>query len=273
VKPLVHFGGNCVSFRSDDPAILNALATHFSHCLSGNDPIIAEYHITVLSEMIYSISVDGSIVYSSLSLEQTLQRLMQDSITCLNRDCAIGPVFHAAALEKTGRGLILCGQSGSGKSSLTAWLLASGLHYLSDEVITYDLREHKIRGLSRSLVLKRGSAFIWQRWLEKTQQKGFRSFADGSAWIDPCLLHADGVCSQTTPQILIFPHYASQASFHIQKLTAAEALFRLLQNLVNARNLPKNGMEEAANLARRVPAYSLEYSDIESAGAWIQNQI
>ena len=266
----VHFGGNCVRISSDSPAIFNTLAAHFRHCSAETGRVIAQYHITAITETCFSISVDGSVFYPELTFEQVLWSLMQDGITRLNGTCVTDPIFHAAALENAGSGVILCGQSGSGKSSLAAWLLTSGFRYLTDEVITYAVESGQISGLARSLILKRGSAFIWQHWLGEAERDGFLRFTDGSAWIDPLLLNVDGICTQTTPRLLFFPHYTPDTSFRVTKLSPAEALFRLLQTLVNARNLADTGMKAAACLVRRVTAYSLDYSDIESATAWIK---
>ncbi len=267
---LVHFGGNHLRFSSDHPAIFKTLVTHFAHCAGETGREIAHYHIATISETRFSASVDGGVLHPELSFEQALWSLMQDGITHLNGDCTNGAVFHAAALENAGDGIILCGQSGRGKSSLAAWLTASGFRYLTDEVIVYSAETQQISGLARSLVLKRGSAFIWQRWLPNTDTDGFLRFSDDSTWIDPCLLNADGICAQAAPRLLVFPHYVPDASFCVTKLTTADALFRLLQTLVNARNLPDAGMQAAADLARRVTVYSLDYSDIESATAWIK---
>jgi hypothetical protein len=43
-------------------------------------------------------------------------------------------LFHGAALSRHGEGLVLCGESGFGKSTLTLALLARGWSFLSDEV-------------------------------------------------------------------------------------------------------------------------------------------
>jgi hypothetical protein len=267
---LVSFGGNSVRFSSDHPALLKTIDAHFAHCSAEIGPLIAHYHIAVTAETSFLVSTDGSVLHSNLTFEQVLWNLMQDALTCLNSNCVTGPVLHAAALEMGGKGVILCGQSGSSKSSLAAWLVANGFCYLTDEVIACSLNGEDINGFTRSLVLKRGSAFIWQRWLRDVNADGFLGFSDGSAWIDPSLLNADGISLQAKPHLLIFPHYAPSTTFCAEKLSTAETLFHLLQNLVNARNFPDHGLEATSCLARRVKAFSLTYSDIESATEWIK---
>ena len=155
----------------------------------------------------------------------------------------------------------------------SAYHPASGLKYLTDEVIALPVDGEAISGLCRSIILKRGSAFVWQHWLGNTKTNGFLQFRDGSAWIDPTLFNSEAVQSKIAPRMLVFPRYAPEAQFCIERLTPAEALFRLLQCLVNARNFPDHGLAATARLARRVTAFSLTYSDIESATQWIKQTV
>jgi hypothetical protein len=232
--------------------------------------VTASYNITTITDSAFAVSLDGGDLFSNLTQEQVLFHLMQDAIPRLNGASTTGLIIHAAALAQRDRGLILCGQSGSGKSSLASWLTASGLDYLTEEVIAVPTEDEPIGGLTRSIVLKRGSAFIWQHWLKETPQDQFLQFQDGSVWIDPTLFNKNGVRQNITPRVLIFPRYVPEADFQAEPLKQADALFRLLQCLVNARNFADGGLSTASRLARQVSAWQLTYSDIESASQWIQ---
>ncbi|MBI5962598.1 MAG: hypothetical protein HY863_03915 [Chloroflexi bacterium] len=270
ISRLIHFAGNTVRFSLDNERLLAEVDTHFKNCLGEGGPIIADYKITTVGDVEFSISLNGSDLFSKINFEQVLFYLMQDGITQLNGTSTTNLIFHAAALSCLDRGLILCGKSGSGKSSLTAWLTANSLQYLTDEVISLPVDGGEISGLCRSMILKRGSAFIWQHWLTKTESDGFLRFNDGSAWIAPTLLNASAVRDKVMPRILIFPHYVEGAQFQAQPLTPANTLFQLLQCLVNARNFPDYGMTATKQLSRQVSAFSLTYSDIEIATQWIK---
>jgi hypothetical protein len=269
----VHFAGNTVRFNSNHIGILKAVETHFKYCLGEDGPVVADYEITTMSETDFSVSFNGSVLFSNINSDQVLWHLMQNSITQLNGASRMGIVLHAAALSHLDDGLILCGQSGCGKSSLAAWLVANGIQYLTDEVIMFPINGGETSGLCRSIILKSGSAFLWKRWLGKGESDGFHHFKDGSVWITPTLLNAHAVRASVTPYILIFPHYTPEARFSVQRLTTADALFRLLQCLVNARNFSDGGMTATTRLAKQVTAYSLTYSDIEHAAQWIKQII
>ncbi len=266
----VHFAGNTVIVNSDHPKIRETVETHFKHCLGEDGPVVANYKITTANNTDFTVSVDGSDLFSKINYEQVLWMLMQDVITRLNGISTTHLVFHAAALASADNGLILCGQSGSGKSSLAAWLTANGLQYLTDEVIALPAGGEEISGLCRSIVLKRGSAFIWQRWLANKDADGFLQFNDESAWVEPTLFNTDAARAAVKPRVVIFPHYDPQVEFQVERITTANALFRLLQCLVNARNFPDHGMSATTHLARQVTAFSLTYSNLESATEWIK---
>ncbi len=272
--PLVEFAGNSVRFHSADSQLLDTIATHFRHCAgSGAAPVIADYEVTALAVDRFSARLDGSDLFQDLDRPSALVHLMQAAITRLNGAATEALIFHAAALALDGQGLILCGRTHSGKSSLAAWLTASGLQYLTDEVISVPLDGESVSGLCRSIVLKPDSAFIWRRWLKDQHAQGLLRFADDGAWIDPLLLNPNGVQSSASPKLIIFPHYEAGAPFHTERLSRARTLFHLLQNLVNARNFRDGGLGTAARLARGVTAFMLTYSDIEAACQWIKGAL
>ena len=269
---LVSFGGHTLKVVSDNPQIATAMQTHLCHCRSegGILELVTEFSVKSSGDSKFTISADGEPLFSNHRYDLTLQALMTELISRLVAVCERGLVFHAAALAWEDNGLILCGQSRSGKSSLAAWLTADGFQYLTDEVIEILLNGDVVRGFPRSIFLKRGSAFIWKERLPDTNLPGFLSFKDGSAWIDSDLFHPNSVTDQAAPRVLLFPQYQANTPLQFQKLTTAETLFHLLRTLDNARNLPDHGMEAVTRLAQQVTAYSLSYSELEETSAWIR---
>ena len=63
-------------------------------------------------------------------------------------------LFHAAALSLGGRGLILFGESGFGKSVLTLALLARGWHFFSDEIAAVDHRDGRLVAFPKAIELR-----------------------------------------------------------------------------------------------------------------------
>lgn len=65
-----------------------------------------------------------------------------------------GLVFHAAAVSRAGRGIMLAGPTGAGKSTLTAYLLDGGYGCLSDELVFIRQGVLEFEALSRPTSLK-----------------------------------------------------------------------------------------------------------------------
>ncbi|GAB4459526.1 MAG: hypothetical protein OHK0041_24030 [Anaerolineales bacterium] len=265
----IHFAGSTMRFTCA-PQARQIIEMHLAHCLGKSGAIIAACELTAVENDHVSISVNGSELLSKIHLGQAMHFLMQDSLARLNGASASHLVFHAAALAHHEQGVILCGRSGSGKSTLAARLTAAGMQYLTDEVISLAVNEKEIGGFCRSIVLKPGSAFLWQNLAADSH---ILHLDDNSAWVPPTLLNPSAVCFKALPSVLLFPQYTPGAPFHAQRLTPAEALFRLLQGLVNARNFPDGGISAAARLARGTAAYTLEYSDLEFAAQWITQTV
>lgn len=270
---LVQFAGSAIRFNSSHEGIRKTFATHLKYCAGTQLPVIANYEIATNADGRFSSRVDGGVLFSNSDFEAALWQLMQDMLLRLNGSSGTELIFHAAALAHQGKAAILCGKTASGKSSLTAWLTGLGLNYMTDEVVSSPIAGEAISGFCRSIVLKPGSAFIWKRWLKDESFDGFLRFNDSSVWIEPSLLNQNATQATAVPSLLIFPRYEPNASFQIERLTRAEALFRLLQNLVNARNFPDYGMAATSRLARRVTAYTLTYSEIETASEWIRETL
>ena len=271
---IVKFAGNAIRFDTDHLQVLAAVDTHFKHCFGVDESVIAEYQVRAGGEADFTVSLDGAEIQSNISLEQVLFHLMQDGLTQLNGAASDDLIFHAAGLAFQDRGLLLCGKSGSGKSTLTTWLTAGGFQYLTDEVIAVPISGSEVSGFCRSLVLKQGSAFVWEQLLsDHKNENGFLKLNDSSAWIAPELLNPSAVRTSVEPGLILFPTYKKETEFQAEQLTPAKTLFHLMQCLVNARNFSDHGVERTKQLAQKTAAYRVFYSDIEQVSEWIRKTI
>lgn len=280
---LVSFGGHTLRVVSDSPQIFQAFQTHLRHCPAQTDSAPSAEFQVLLADGVFSISADGAVMFSDLTFDLTLQILLTEIISRLVAVCQRGLVIHAAALAQDGKAVILSAQGGSGKSTLAAWLTADGFQYLTDEVIeipldpalsTFDLQPSiRLHTFPRSIFLKSGSAFVWQIRLPQTDSSHFLRFYDDAAWIDPQLFNPMPPAAQAIPRLLVFPTYVPESPLQTKKLTTGETLFRIMQNVTNARNLPRHGLDAATGLARQVTAYSLIYSDLPAASKWIHESL
>ncbi len=178
-----------------------------------------------------------------------------------------GTVFHSAALGWCGRAVLVPGGIGSGKTTLTAWLVRKGLDYLTDELVFVPNDADAISALTRPLSLKeRGIA---QNFLDFEKHAADILASTSDALIPARLLGNVTPNVALRPGLWLFPHYRPAAEPEFLPLTPAQTAFSLLECLINARNLPDHGMSQVVRLAELAPAYRLRYSHFEQ----IENEL
>jgi len=267
----IQFGNNTVLVWCDDCALRQSLGQHFRHCQGEGASATVIYQINEAeANHAWQLLRDGLLLYRGLSSARIVERLMQDVTLMLIKHCPDQLLFHAAGLADGDSGLILCGGSGSGKSTLAAWLIAIGFDYLTDELVAVNPDQTAMSGLARPIVLKTGSTFVWQHWLDETAFQSITHFPDGTVWLDPEALRPDCVCTSAYPRLVFFPRYATGEPLATSLLSTAESAFRLMQHLINAKNLPNWGFAAIKRLVRQTTAYSLTYADVDLAANWIK---
>lgn len=126
--------------------------------------------------------------------------------------------LHAAAVARDGELILLAGESGAGKTTLTLALLDAGWTYLSDDLAPVSVTTGLVHPFPKPLGVKDAPA--WERVRD----------AFGSVALPPptgsFLLPATrwGVASEPLPvSALLFPKYGPDAALEVEPLSAARA--------------------------------------------------
>ncbi len=274
----IRFCDGVVHIHCSDLDLYAQLARYFRHSLQPPETPLPE---TASLAAVYRIVVNDSqwqlwredkMVHAAPEAFFIYMFLTRDVVAKLVNHCRQRLVFHAAGLAHRCNGLILAGRAGSGKSTLTAWLTATGFDFLADDVIALTPDSAELSGLTNPVVLKAGSRFVWERWLDDLDHD-LVSFFNGAAWVDPDLLRSNCVQTAAFPKILVFPQYTIGQPLTVQPLSTAEATFRLMPQLINFAHFPDRGLAQIKSLARCLSAYSLIYDDVEAAAAWIRERL
>jgi hypothetical protein len=168
--------------------------------------------------------------------------------------------LHGAVLEWDGRAIVLCAPSGTGKSTMAFALLQEQFSYLSDELAPIDPRTSRVHSYPHALCLKAPPPAPYRLPLE-TLDLGFTlhvpvdslpmtkasSPVPVSAFF---FLQRRGLESSTSPR---------------RKLSPAAVTAHLMANALNALAHPQAGLEPAAALARAIPGYELDTTDLPQA--------
>ncbi len=181
-----------------------------------------------------------------------------------------GLMFHAGGVAWQGRGVLLPGIAGAGKSTLTAWLLSRGFDYLTDELVFMAEGTTTMQGFTRPLNLKPPyrAALAGQVDFEAVESQIL--CAGLTDLVPPALFNPASRLSEPPLRLIIFPLYQPRAEFRLTPLTKAQAGLTLMQSLINARNLPEHGFTEIVRLAKVAPAYQLSYGHFSQIAGQIE---
>jgi len=148
-----NLGRHRISVRAANRDLLRRLLSPFCVSDQGGDGDIA-IEAMMLDEQVLLRREDSSISRCDVeALAPTIKAHVSERLIRSNRW-----VFslHAASLVKDGMGLLLCGQPGAGKSTLTLQLVDAGFRYAGDDVALVGA-DGTICGIPFAITLKEGS--------------------------------------------------------------------------------------------------------------------
>jgi hypothetical protein len=168
--------------------------------------------------------------------------------------------LHASAVARGEHGLVLAGESGSGKSTAALGLVHQGWRYLADDVV---LLEPATDGL-RLWGLVRGFAYhpaLLTRLPELANPTSAAAELNGEKrFIELDAVYPDRHLPGGRCGALIFPHVVAQARSQLLPLEPVASLSALLQasaGLLTDKNHAATQLEFLKNLVMQHPAYRL----------------
>lgn len=274
----IHFGSQSVLVKSDH-AQCGQLIHHFlGHCFGadGEQQPTAVFTLTAVTPTTIQLCQNDQPILTG-RWQTIFPHFMHHMLEALITHYKDGLVFHAGSIARQGHGVMLCGQSGQGKSTFTARLLTAHFDYLSDEVTAVPLHhsgKQGIIGFPRPVILRQGSAFIWQNALPGGLLPEEAALDDGTVWLRPEWLGQGRVRSQVDDvRLVIFPRFEAGAGFSARPLSAGELAFGLMQHLVNAKNVAGHGLTAVSQFARQLTGWQLVYGNVDTAAAWLEKTV
>ena len=155
-------GRHRISVRAENWDLLQRLVSLF--CASGNEEGQGDIAIVamMLDDQVLFGGIDAGIHRCGVeALAPTLKAHLTDRLIRSDRWVF---ALHAASLVKDGAGLLLCGEPGAGKSTLSLQLVDAGFQYAGDDVALIE-SDGTACGIPFALTLKEGS---WE-WLSVLQ--------------------------------------------------------------------------------------------------------
>lgn len=167
--------------------------------------------------------------------------------------------LHAAALESNGRGIILAGDTGAGKSTTTWALLQEGFGYLSDELSAISLDSMEVLPYPHALCLKRQPPSPYAL-PEGTLDLGATIHVPTPEMTCPIVRQARPLAA-----VLLIGHDPNAGAPEIRELTPSEAAARLYVTALNSLAHPEAGLPAVLRIASRVPSFVMVTADLQES--------
>ncbi len=178
-------------------------------------------------------------------------------------------ILHSAVVAKAGRAVILPGQSGQGKSTLCAALVARGWRHLSDEFALLDPDTLAITAHPRPISLKNRSIAVVSAWApELAMSPAYEGTPKGTiAYVRPSPDAVEAAPMPAMPAAVVYPRFDPDAEPGLDPMGKAAAFIALTACSVNYREFGEAGFGALSRLVDGVPLLTATYPGTESAVA------
>jgi hypothetical protein len=174
--------------------------------------------------------------------------------------------IHAGAVECHGCLVLLPGQAGHGKTTMTARLVAAGGTFFSDEVVLLERDRRGVRPVPMSLCVKAKGLALLQPWFPELPALPVHLREDGIEvrYLPPPPGSVPPPDHSAEPRLLVLRRYFPGARQALRKLSPTEAFGLLMDNCVAIpKPLELTDAMALAGLIKRLDCYELTGSDLD----------
>jgi len=175
--------------------------------------------------------------------------------------------LHAAVLERNGRAVMLPGEPGAGKSTLTAALSLSGWRLLTDETALVDLDTGVLWPMARPVNLKNSSIDIIQAFSREAVfgDKAFDTHKGTVAHLKPS---TETVLRMNEPCRIgwvVFPRWQADSPARLTRRPRADTFVFAAENSFNYSVMGETGFRALEGLIREAECFDFRYGRLEDA--------
>ena len=260
-RRLVSFGGSSVEVlerNSSAVALSRFLFERFPRAIS-HDPCV-RLELAGDGTTTFALWRDGSLVYRATTAATAARLLLAEVVHSLSVNCRRDILLHAAAVVRGGRGFLLPGPSGTGKSTFAAWLDHHGFGCLSDELVGISAADQRMMAFPRPICLEAHTRAVLGGILKLARGEGRVLEAEDALLL---VQRSPVPPVPASMQSIVFPCYIPQTRTALRRLSKTAAAIRLLGSVANAANRPDRGFAEVGQLVDRVPAFELCYGGFD----------
>jgi hypothetical protein len=230
------------------------------HCSTSREPNL-EFQVWARNGRIL-LSQNDELIYSDENPNAIRAILLQEMVRRTEQGREWLAVLHAAACGSENFCVLLAGQSQSGKTTLSAALMASGLPFYCDDSAALS-RDGTISLMPFRMMVREGSWDVLQPYFpEITSSSVFERFGQKVRFLNP--LPEQIPSSPGHPKALLFISYSPGERTSLRPLLPFEALLRLQESGFWVQH-DRSSIKAFLDWLALLPAFAFTYSDLEDA--------
>lgn len=220
-----------------------------------------------------SVRIDGDLTLPEAAPMALAHGLLAAEMG-MNLHMALGQrrflLLHASCVERDGKAIIMTGELGAGKSTLSALLGERGWRFMGDEFVLLNPETGMVHAFPRLISLKneaiaamRDMGVAEDRFgplLEGTPKGSIRHMVPNPAAVAHMLVPA-------RPILILYPRFGRASEQRPVGLD--ESFVRLTQSSTNYVALGEGGFAALTHLVKSVPSIAIDYPDGDTAAAHV----
>ncbi|MEF8748371.1 MAG: hypothetical protein V5B31_11205 [Candidatus Accumulibacter propinquus] len=259
------FGETEVKVSSQVAEIGQSFFSRFRHRAIGENGSAAILEISQ-GAFGYRLTFRGVVVEESSRVARILSRVAELLLDLEHQNMELLAYCHAAAVTRGNCSLLMPGNSGVGKSTLTGFLVAKGFSYLGDDITAIREDDGALLPLPSCLSVKSGAWPVLDQFFPVLRQlPTLNRYGRLVRYIEP-QGNYESQEAAGAPSAIVFPSYKQDEPTCLAPVPALKAMIRLLgAHLALATPATEDKLRKLIRFVEQTPAYELTYSDLPSA--------
>jgi hypothetical protein len=255
----VEFAGMQVEIRTSIEAVQDMVAAVFEHMLVPASIRSAGTIQAQRSESGYLLKSITDIPFQRDQLDLLLEMVRDEVHFQFMRARPDLLWLHAATVERNGAALLIAGQSGQGKSTLSTKLCERGWRLLSDDISPVSMEEDVVYPFPQMPRRRRFPGAMVDRYKLHTLER------------EVVVMRAEGLSRlPVTVSAIAYIEFMTDGDATLETLSRGAAALELLRNSVNFGDHRNAAVSRAASLCVGVRAYRLCYNSVTTAVDYLE---
>lgn len=219
----------------------------------------------------YPIVHNGACLDTGFDLADAAIKCMREATVLATRYHPWLIIIHAAAVARGSSGILIPAVGGSGKTTLSAYLMARGYGYLNDDVVPLLKGARNLSPVPASLSIKRGSWNVLAA--EFPELAGLPEYGRGERCLKYLPPQSHQVCTQPVRcRVVLLPDYSpATTGVTVEAVSAVDVFQDIIEGGCSIkRPVQPQELQSVVAWLHDMPCYRISYSQLDQAHQGIE---